>query len=225
MGYYIDLEKTGIDEFKNKLLNTQLLPSREMLKTEIHENFEKIKKSGIQNLKELQNGLKNKKKVQLFAQKSGIEEKYLTLLRREINSLHPQPNRISDFPGISEDTIKKLHDKCIKTSVHLYENVLTPDSRKELADKTGIPENELLELAKLSDLSRIKWTGAVFARLLFETGYDTVQEIANADYKDLYNKLIKINKQQQITAGKFGLNDAKLCVQAANELDFEVDWG
>ena len=60
MGYYIDLEKLSIDDYKNKLEAAYLPPSRMILKEKINERFEHFKQLGINNVKSLIQFLKKK---------------------------------------------------------------------------------------------------------------------------------------------------------------------
>ena len=63
MGYYINLEKISIDNYKEILITANLLPSRIILKNNIEDNFKLIKKQKITNLQELFDTLKTKKKL------------------------------------------------------------------------------------------------------------------------------------------------------------------
>ena len=224
MGYYIDLKNISIDKYKEILLNADLLPSRIILKTNIEEHFNVIKKQGVNNVEELMNALKTKPKLQIFANKSGIPETYLTILIREINSLRPNPNKIKDFPEIAENTIQKLEKAGMKTTLDLYSKVLTQKDRSDLAKQTGISENEILELAKLTDLSRVRWVNHTFARVLYEAGYDTAEKVAKADYNELYQKVKQLNAERNLFKGQIGLHDMKLCVEAAKGLRLEISW-
>ena len=224
MGYYIDLTTISLGEYQKKLEESDLLPSRMVLKENLNERFDKLTDQGIKNVYELQQALKNKNKLQKFSTNSGLPEAYLTILVREVNSLHPKPNKLKDFPDVPEEVISKLEKVGIKNTLQLFDKVVTKKSRKDLEKQTGIDEKDILELTKLTDLSRIKWTGAVFARILFESGYDTVEKVSKADYKELYETLIQINRAKKYTKGKFGLNDIKLCVDAANNVPFEIEY-
>ena len=224
MGYYIDLKNISIDKYKEILLKADLLPSRIILKTNIEEHFNVIKKQGVNNVEELMNALKTKPKLQIFANKSGIPETYLTILIREINSLRPNPNKIKDFPEIAENTIQKLEKAGMKTTLDLYSKVLTQKDRSDLAKQTGISENEILELAKLTDLSRVRWVNHTFARVLYEAGYDTAEKVAKADYNELYQKVKQLNAERNLFKGQIGLHDMKLCVEAAKGLRLEISW-
>ncbi len=56
----------------------------------------------------------------------------------------------------------------------------TPESRKEIAEQTKIPEDAVLELVKLSDLARIPGIKGIRARLYHDAGFDTVDKLAHS---------------------------------------------
>lgn len=224
MGYYIDLKNISLDEYKEILKSADLLPSRMILKTNIDEIFSIIQTQEIENVDELQKVLRNKIKLQDFSQKSGIEENYLKILIRETNSYRQSPNKIKDFPGLSENLIVKLENLGIINTLHLFDKILTSQRRKELSNQTGISEKEILRLAKLTDLSRIRWVNHTFAYVLLEAGYDTAEKIACADYKKLYEKVRRLNEEREIYKGYIGLHDMKLCVEAAKDVSFEIEY-
>ena len=60
--------------------------------------------------------------------------------------------------------------------------------RQDLSEKTGIPYEDLLELVKLSDLSR-KW-GPKRARLYYDAGYDTFDKLAVMDPTEFRSSII-----------------------------------
>jgi len=91
MGYYIDLKIISIDEYKEILKASDLLPSRLILKDNIDSNFDLIKNQKVQNVDELLNLLKNKKKLQDFSRQSGLHDDYLMILIREIKRYSTKP--------------------------------------------------------------------------------------------------------------------------------------
>jgi hypothetical protein len=224
MGYYIDLTSISIESFKAKLETGFLLPGRMILKEKINERFSVLTKYGITNVSELQKLLKMKDKMAIITKSDGQFEEYLTILLREINSIQPKPNKIKDFVGISSETVLKLEKEGVKDTFGLFDRVKSSGSRKELASRTGISEEEILELTKLTDLSRIKWVGNMFARVLYESGFDTVEKVSTANYKELYQRITLINEQQNLYRGKIGLNDLKLCVNAAQDVPLEIEY-
>jgi hypothetical protein len=224
MGYYIDLSKIKIDEYKTKLESAYLPPSRMMLKEKLDERFGYFENIGIRNVKELIQLLKKKNKFAELQKVDCLSGDYLTILLRELNSTLPKPNKIKDFSGISNDTVVRLEKNGIKDTVKLFDRVLNAKSRKELAEITGVSEIEILELTKLTDLSRIKWVGVTFARMLYELGIDTVKKASKADPEKLHASINQLNKEKSIYKGQIGLNDMKIFVNAAKEIPLEIEY-
>lgn len=67
MGYYIDLSKISLEQFREKLANGELLPSQQILKDDLDERFQKIKDQKINNMNELKQALKTKAQLNKFA--------------------------------------------------------------------------------------------------------------------------------------------------------------
>ncbi|MEN8120212.1 MAG: DUF4332 domain-containing protein [Bacteroidota bacterium] len=224
MGYYIDLKSISIVQYKEILKASDLLPSRLILKDNIENYFDQIKNQGVQNVDELLNLLKTKKKLQDFAVKSNLPENYLTILIREIKSYRQKPTKIKDFLGISDDTILKLEKSGIKNTLQLFEEILTSISRKEFAKETGIDKDEILKIAKLADLSRIRWVNHTFAFVLLEANYDTAEKVAKADYKELYETIKQLNEERKLYKAHIGLHDMKRCVEAAKNVSLDIEY-
>ncbi len=224
MGYYIDLNKMKVSQYQEKLKLADLLPSRMILKKHIDSNFNSIKELGISNIEELLKSINTKKKIQEFSKLSNIDEKYLTILAREIKSYRQKPNRLKDFLKVPSEIIEKLEKAGIKNTQHLYPKVLTSEDRIKLAKELTIHKNEILKLAKLTDLSRIRWVNHTFAYVLLEAGYDTTEKVANADHQELYETVKQLNQEREIYKGHIGLHDMKLCVEAAQDLSFEIEY-
>ncbi|BDZ69883.1 DUF4332 domain-containing protein [Methanobacterium petrolearium] len=194
--YHIDLEKFPLNRFKKELSESELIPSRKILKEKINERFEILENNGIGNLQDLKVSLKTPKKTREFAGKSGLPEDYLLILRREVNSYTPNPVNLEKFPGVEKETVNKLKSVGIKNTAHLFKKVKTPEDRIKLAAELEIPEEEILELAKLTDLSRIKWVGPVSARIFLDSGIDTVEKVSEADAGSFYKKLVELNQKK-----------------------------
>jgi hypothetical protein len=224
MSYYINLNKISLDEYKKILKSADLLPSRKMLLENVDHELDLIKKQGIKNLADLLSALKNKNKLQAFAEQSGVSEDYLTILNREIKGYHPRPNKLRDFPDLEKKMVEKLEEMGFTNTLKLYDKVVTPQQRKELAQFLGAPEREIFKLTKLTDLSRIKWVNHTFANVLYQAGFDTVEKVASADYKELYKKVKKLNEEQHLYKGHIGLNDMKRCVEAAKDVPWEIEY-
>jgi hypothetical protein len=195
-----------------------------VLKERIDERFDYFKRIGVKNIKELIHLLKKKDKLIELSMIECFSGDYLVILLRELNSIHPKPNKIGEFIGIAPEKVKKLEKAGIKNTEHLYEKVLTPDNRKKLAKEIDISDKEILELTKLADLSRIKWVGATFARMLYDIGIDTAEKATKADYIELHKMINQANKERNYFKGQIGLNDMKLFVNAAREIVLDIKY-
>ena len=133
-------------------------------------------------------------------------------------------NKIKDFPGIADDTVLKLENIAIKNTLQLFEKIVTSKNRIELSKQTGIDKNEVLKITKLTDLSRIRWVNHTFAYVLLEAKYDTVEKVANANYKELFETVKQLNEERKLYKGHIGLHDMKLCVDAAKDVSLEIEY-
>lgn len=222
--YYIDLEKISLTAYADELAQTELIPSRRIIQEDIPQRFACLARHGVASLADLLNALKTPDKIKAFAEKTGLSEEYLAILKREISSNQPKPVALKDLPGIPAAAVQKLEELGVKNTKQLFDHIKTPDSRQSLAQKTGLTPEVILELTKLTDVVRIKWVGANFARLLVDSGCDTVEKVTRADYTRVYNQLMKINEEKQYFKGKFGLNDMKLCVLAAKSVPLAIQY-
>ncbi len=224
MGYYINLKGISIDKYKGILKTTELIPSWKILEEDIDKNIDIIKKHSINNLDELLIALKDKKKIQDFSKQSGLPENYLAVLKRVVNGYRQKPNRIKDISCIAEDIVVRLEKKGIKNTFKLYEEIMTNGKRNKLSKKTGISKDEMMKLTKLTDLSRIRWVNHTFAYVLLESGYDTAEKVANADYRELYETIKQLNEEREIYNAHIGERDMKMIIESAQGLDFEIEY-
>lgn len=222
MPYHIDLAKVSIDSYREKLKTAYLPPSRKMLTERLEERFDHFKNLGVTNVNELVSLLKKKNRVEELTKLECFKGDYLTILLRELNSMLPKPNRISEFKGIKKETIGKLESIGITNTLKLYPKILNPKVRNELSEATGIPNDQIIELAKLTDLSRIRWVGATFARMLYDLGIDSVERAAKANPETLHKQINDLNTKMNYFKGHIGLNDIRIFVQAAGEVPVEL---
>lgn len=212
MGYYIDLSRITLNEFKKKLKSTDLLPSQQIIKEDIDDKFQVLQSQNIENMHQLQQALKNKGNVNEFSNLTGLSVDYLTILRREVNSYHPRPRKIKDFTCLSSETRNKLENMGIKTTPQLYEKVSDKTGQDALKKELDIGDEEVLFLAKLCDVSRLRYVNPNFACLLINSDYDTVEKIKNAEFNELYQELIRANETNKYYKGRINLKDMKFLV-------------
>lgn len=224
MGYYIDFSKITLDKFKMMLESTYLLPSQQILKDKMDSRFEVIKSQDINNLEQLKQALKNKNKINSFSKETSLPVDYLTVLRRVINSYHPTPRKIKDFIELSKETKDKLENIGIKTTPQLYDKLAAKKSRNTLKKELNVDDEEILLLAKLTDVSRLRYVNPAFATLLVNSDYDTVSNIRNADYQELYKELVRINEDKKFYKGRINLKDMKFLVNDTEHLSLDVEY-
>lgn len=224
MGYYIDLEKLSIDDYRIKLESAYLPPSRIILKDRLDERFGYFKSIGITNVKGLIQLLKKKDRFAELSKIDSFSGDYLTILLRELNSTLPKPNKIADFVGITKGAIDNLEKIGISNTEKLYNKVTKKSDRQKLADSTGIKYQDLLELTKLSDLSRIKWVGVTYAQMLYDLGVDNVEKVLKSDPNDLHARINQMIKEKNIFKGAIGLNDVKILIESAIELPLDIEY-
>ena len=224
MGYYINLKSISIDNYKQILKTTELIPSWKIIGEDIDKNLDIIKEHDINDLDELLIVLKDKSKIQDFSSLSGLPVKYLEVLKRVVSGYRQKPNRIKDFSCISDDIVNRLEKSGPKNTLKLYDKIMTPQKRNEFSKETGISRDEVLKLTKLTDLSRIRWVNHTFAYVLLESGYDTVEKIAKADYRELYTTIKQLNEERNIYNAHIGERDMKMVIESAQSLDFEIEY-
>lgn len=224
MGYYIDFEKITIDDYGIKLKSAYLPPSRLILKDKLDERFGYFKSIGIKNVKELIQLLKKKDQLTELSKVDFLSGDYLTILFRELNSSLPKPNKISDYIEIAKETIDSLEKIGITNTEKLYDKVIKKSDRQKLTESTGIKYQDILELTKLADLSRIKWVGVTYAQMLYDLGVDTVEKVSKSEPKDLHARINGLIKEKKIFKGAIGLNDVKILIDSASELTLDIEY-
>jgi len=106
--------------------------------------------------------------------------------------------KILEVEGIGPVYAEKLIAIGISTTNKLLKMGSTPKGREELAEKSGISKDLLLEWINHSDLFRIKGVAEEYSDLLEEAGVDTVPELAQRNAENLYAKLVEVNKMKKL---------------------------
>ena len=224
MGYYCDMRAISLDKLRENLHYQRLLPSQQVLLDGIDAKFEAIKTQGINDLRALGAALKSKEKAKDLSELTGIDEKYLTVLRREVSSYRPASRKIADFSLIDGNTKRKLLDIGVKTTEQLFPYVSTKAARKQLSADIGISGEEAVMLAKLCDVSRLRYVNCDFAQLLVNSTYDTVEKIKKADHMKLYEELKALNECNIYYTGHIGPKDMDFLVRDKPNADIVMEF-
>ncbi|MCS6906665.1 MAG: DUF4332 domain-containing protein [Anaerolineales bacterium] len=106
--------------------------------------------------------------------------------------------KLEDVEGIGPTYAEKLRQAGVRSPAAFLKRAATPSGRKELAEKSGISEQLILEWANHLDLYRIKGIGSEYSDLLEEAGVDTVVELAQRNPENLYQKLVEVNTAKKL---------------------------
>lgn len=107
--------------------------------------------------------------------------------------------KIEDVEGIGPVIGEKLRGVGIKDTDGLLENTRTPKQRKDLAEKAGLTDKQVLKFANMVDLYRINGVGSEYAELLEAAGVDTVPELARRNAANLTTAMAEVNEQKKLT--------------------------
>jgi hypothetical protein len=111
--------------------------------------------------------------------------KYCRAIREEHTAKLRKPYKLKNFKNVNQESVRKLAATGIETVEDMLQAGKTKSKRKGLSEKTGIKSEEILELAKLSNLTRLGAVKAVRARLYHDTGFDTLEKIARVSAEEL----------------------------------------
>ena len=131
---------------------------------------------------------------------------------------------IEEIEGIGSTYGKKLKDQGIMTTDGLLSSGSTPTGRKQLAERTGIPEKLILEWVNLADLLRINGVGQEYSDLLEDAGVDTVVELARRNPDNLHEKILEVNKTKRLVRKAPSLNQIKDWIEQAKKLPRKVEY-
>lgn len=95
------------------------------------------------------------------------------------------PFALGKFRGVNPKHAQRLAAIGIKNVEQMREAGRTPVERQALASQASIPEETVLELVKLSDLARIPGLKGIRARLYYDAGVDTLNELAKWEPEEL----------------------------------------
>jgi hypothetical protein len=106
-----------------------------------------------------------------------------------------KPFPLKDFRGVDIGDLEALAGQGITNTVQMLQAGATQKDRRLLAEQTGIPEPNIVEFVKLSDLARIPGVKGTRARLYYEAGIDSVAKIANLEPENFLNQVVDyVNK-------------------------------
>jgi predicted flap endonuclease-1-like 5' DNA nuclease len=105
---------------------------------------------------------------------------------------------ITDIGGIDGDVAASLKSAGIRSTAKLLEEARTVKGRKDLAEKTGLSEKQLLCWANMADRMRIKGISKEYAELLQAAGVNTVKELRYRSPANLAKAMAEANTKRKM---------------------------
>ena len=93
---------------------------------------------------------------------------------------------LKEFYQINQEHVSKLSSLGIKNVDQMLKAGRTIKQRKELSKKLDIPEDDILKIVELSDITRIGYVKSKLAALYHSAGIDTPAKIAAYNPDELY---------------------------------------
>ncbi|MFN2292201.1 MAG: DUF4332 domain-containing protein [Anaerolineae bacterium] len=152
------------------------------------------------------------------------ELRHLAGLLRE-QRITRRPFAIRGFRGVSDEHAERLAGAGIRNVAQMLKAGQTPARRQALADRTGIPLSNILEMVKLSDLARIPGVKGVRARLYHDAGVDTVEKMATWEPEALRRMIVEFVDRTGFDGIPTLLAEARFTVKKAKDLPKIVDYG
>ncbi len=91
------------------------------------------------------------------------------------------PFKLKDFGGVDRNAVETLTAHGIKTTDQMLAAGCSKAGREALARATGLPENSILELVRLSDLARLPGVKGIRARLYYDAGVISIRKMAESE--------------------------------------------
>ena len=131
---------------------------------------------------------------------------------------------LSEIDGISVYSASKLKSLGIRTTEALLEAARTAKGRKELAAKTGISEQQLLEWANFSDHMRIPGMGRAKIELIRAVGVNTVRELGLRNPSRLARSMKEVNVKRKLVRAMPSEKSVERLIEQAKKLPPKITY-
>jgi hypothetical protein len=135
-----------------------------------------------------------------------------------------KPFVLKHFRGVDSGYLDTLAKEGIININQMLTAGVAKKDRQNLANSTGIPEQIIMEMVKLSDLARIPGVKGVRARLYYDAGIDTVEAIAKLKPEELCEIVGEYIAETGFDGIPTLLAEAKFTVAKAKELPLIVEY-
>lgn len=127
--------------------------------------------------------------------------------------------QIEEIQGIGPAYGEQLAKAGIETTQDLLQMCGSASGREEIHKTTGLSTEQLLSFANMATLMRIKGVGKQFAELLYESGVDTVKELASREAEPLTARMETLNAEKSLTKGLPAVSQVADWIEEAKSTD------
>ena len=106
--------------------------------------------------------------------------------------------KLEIIEGIGLVYAERLRAAGIGTVEALLRAGANPEGRKELAERTGIGDEYILDWVNRADLMRVRGVGEEYSDLLEKARVDTVVELSQRNPDNLHEKLLEVNTEKRL---------------------------
>jgi hypothetical protein len=222
--YSTDLTSISLDAFEETILTIDLLPSRMMLAEEITDVVPELKRMGIDNLEDLRGLLRDKARYAELAASLSVDEKYLIVLNREVNSYVSKPVSLSQLDVFEEPELERLRMARIRSTKELYERCALPSERRAVAVEHDLDGEPLARALALSDLIRINGVGPAFAHFLSSLGVRSPRDFNSTDPLEILERYRHSVGDGAASGPELRLEDLEYCRRFSLHLSNDIEW-
>ena len=131
---------------------------------------------------------------------------------------------ITVIGGIDGDVAVSLKSVGIRSTNKLLEQARTVKGRKILAEKTGLPEKQLLCWANMADRMRIKGISKEYAELLQAAGVNTLKELRYRSPANLAKAMAEANVKRKMVRLLPSEKVVTRWIATAQKLDLKIKY-
>jgi hypothetical protein len=168
-----------------------------------------------------------KKKIEnIYQHMWGIDNYYRFLEKEDVcdsanewkGILQVEKTKLTEFQDVDKSKVELLTAIGIRTAAQLLDKGKTQKGRENIAKESGVNEEYVLELVKLSNLARIPGLKKQRARLYYNAGLDSLVKITKFKPSDVRELLIEYIAKSGFQGSASTLGEANYTVYMANFL-------
>ena len=221
--YSTDLTSISLDAFEKTILTIDLLPSRKLFAEGITDVVPEFKRMGIDTLEDLRVLLRERVRYPELAASLSVDEKYLTVLNREVNSYVSKPVSLSQLDVFEDAELERLRMARIRSTKDLYEQCALASERRAIAVEHALDGERLARALELSDLVRINGVGPAFAHFLSGLGVRSPHDFNSTDPLEILERYRHSVGEGAASGPELRLEDLEYCRRFSLHLSNDIE--